>query len=75
MYARWSHSCFGEQAIPQGNLFAVGTGLTARYYNNDEFDGDYVARQVDPNIDFNWGQGTKKERKKKTKQKGRNCGG
>ena len=40
--------------VPQTQLFALGNGLAATYYDNMDFTGATVSR-IDPTVNFNWG--------------------
>src|SRR4029079_8409559 len=42
--------------VPQTQLFALGNGLAATYYDNMDFTGATVSR-IDPTVNFNWGSG------------------
>lgn len=53
-YHDWRDSDVGKKLISYANV--DGKGLTARYYNNDDFTG-YRGRRTDASVDFNWGSG------------------
>jgi subtilisin family serine protease len=50
----WRNSGVGKTLMSYANV--DGKGLTARYYDNDDFTG-YRGRRTDASVDFNWGNG------------------
>src|SRR5688500_15219421 len=52
----WSSASQAKQVIPSTRLFASPPGLSATYFDNQNFTGPTTSR-TDPTIDFNWSTG------------------